>query len=41
MRGRVKKQFIPLKGIPLLFYALKTFEEFEGIESIYLVLEEG
>ncbi|MFB0505273.1 MAG: 2-C-methyl-D-erythritol 4-phosphate cytidylyltransferase [Thermodesulfobacteriota bacterium] len=41
MRGRVKKQFIPLKGIPLLFYTLKTFEEFEGIENIYLVLEEG
>ncbi len=41
MRGRVKKQFIPLKGMPLLFYALKTFEEFEGIESMYLVLDKG
>lgn len=41
MRGRVKKQFIPLKGIPLFFYALKTFEEFEGIENIYLVLDEA
>jgi 2-C-methyl-D-erythritol 4-phosphate cytidylyltransferase len=40
MRGGVKKQFIPLKGMPLLFYTLKTFEEFEGIESIYLVLDE-
>ena len=41
MRGRVKKQFIPLEGMPLLFYALKTFEEFEGIESMYLVLDKG
>ncbi len=41
MRGRVKKQFISLKGIPLLFYTLKAFEEFEGVENIYLVLEEG
>ncbi|MFQ5841487.1 MAG: 2-C-methyl-D-erythritol 4-phosphate cytidylyltransferase [Thermodesulfobacteriota bacterium] len=41
LRGRVKKQFIPLEGMPLLFYTLKTFEEFEGIESIYLVLDEA
>ena len=41
MRGRVKKQFIPLKGMPLLFYTLKAFEEFEGIEHMYLVLDEG
>ena len=41
MRGRVKKQFIPLQGMPLLFYALKTFEEFEGIEHIHLVLDGG
>jgi len=41
MRGRVKKQFIPLKGMPLLFYTLKTFEEFEGIENMYLVLDEA
>ncbi len=41
MRGRVKKQFIPLKGMPLLYYTLKAFEEFEGIENIYLVLDEG
>ena len=41
MRGGVKKQFIPLKGMPLLFYTLKTFEEFEGIENMYLVLDEA
>lgn len=41
MRGRVKKQFIPLKGMPLLYYTLKAFEEFEGIENMYLVLDEG
>jgi 2-C-methyl-D-erythritol 4-phosphate cytidylyltransferase len=41
MRGRVKKQFIPLKGMPLLFYTIKTFEEFEEIENIYLVLNEA
>jgi 2-C-methyl-D-erythritol 4-phosphate cytidylyltransferase len=41
MRGRVKKPFIPLKGIPLLYYTLKTFEEFEGVENIYLVLDEA
>ena len=41
MRGRVKKQFIPLKGMPLLYYTLKAFEEFEGIENMYLVLDEA
>jgi len=41
MRGGVKKQFIPLMGIPLLLYTLRAFEEFEGIEHIYLVLDEG
>jgi 2-C-methyl-D-erythritol 4-phosphate cytidylyltransferase len=41
MRKRVKKQFISLKGIPLLFYTLKAFEEFDGVENMYLVLDEG
>jgi len=41
MGGRVKKQFISLRGMPLLCYALKAFEEFEGIEHMYLVLDEG
>ena len=41
MRGRVKKQFIPLQGMPLLCYVLKTFEEFEGIDSIYLFWTKG
>ena len=41
MGGKVKKQFLPLKGMPLLFYTLKSFEEFVGIENIYLVLDEG
>jgi 2-C-methyl-D-erythritol 4-phosphate cytidylyltransferase len=41
MGGRVKKQFISLDGIPLLVYALKAFEEFEGVEQMYLVLDEG
>lgn len=41
MGGRVRKQFISLRGMPLLYYALKAFEEFEGIEHMYLVLDEG
>jgi len=41
MRGGVKKQFIPLMGIPLLLYTLRAFEEFEGVEHIYLILDEG
>lgn len=41
MGGRVKKQFISLRGMPLLCYALKAFEEFGGIEHMYLVLDEG
>ncbi|UCD70757.1 MAG: 2-C-methyl-D-erythritol 4-phosphate cytidylyltransferase [Syntrophobacterales bacterium] len=41
MGGRMKKQFISLKGMPLLFYTLKAFEEFEGIEQVCLVLDEG
>ncbi len=41
MGGGVKKQFIPLRGIPLLLYTLRAFEEFEGIEHIYLVIDEG
>lgn len=41
MGGRVRKQFISLRGMPLLYYALKPFEEFEGIEHMYLVLDEG
>lgn len=41
MGGRVRKQFISLRGMPLLYYTLKAFEEFEGIEHMYLVLDEG
>jgi 2-C-methyl-D-erythritol 4-phosphate cytidylyltransferase len=41
MKGRVKKQFISLDGMPLLFYTLKAFEEFQRIENMYLVLDEG
>ncbi len=41
MRGKMKKQFITLEGMPLLLYSLKVFEEFEGIEHMYLVLDEG
>jgi 2-C-methyl-D-erythritol 4-phosphate cytidylyltransferase len=41
MGGRVKKQFISLGGVPLLLYALRAFEDFRGIEHIYLVLDEG
>lgn len=41
MGGRVKKQFISLGGVPLLFYALRAFEDFRGIENIYVVLDEG
>jgi 2-C-methyl-D-erythritol 4-phosphate cytidylyltransferase len=41
MGGKVKKQFISLGGMPLLLYTLKAFEEFEGIEHIYLVLDGG
>jgi 2-C-methyl-D-erythritol 4-phosphate cytidylyltransferase len=41
MRGKIKKQFITLEGMPLLLYTLEAFEEFEGIEHLYLVLDEG
>jgi len=41
MGGRVRKQFISLRGMPLLLYALRAFEEFKGIEHIYLVIDEG
>ena len=41
MGGKVKKQFISLKGMPLLLYTLKAFEEFQGIEHIHLVLDGG
>jgi 2-C-methyl-D-erythritol 4-phosphate cytidylyltransferase len=41
MGGNVKKQFVPLKGVPLVLYTLKAFEEFGEIRHIYLVLEEG
>jgi 2-C-methyl-D-erythritol 4-phosphate cytidylyltransferase len=40
MGGRVKKQFISLRGMPLLLYTLRAFEEFKEIEHIYLVLDE-
>ena len=40
MGGRVKKQFISLGGVPLLLYALRAFEDFGGIEHIYVVLDE-
>lgn len=41
MGEKVKKQFIHLKGMPLLLYTLRAFEEFEDIGHIYLVLDEG
>ena len=41
MGGKMKKQFITLNGKPLLLYTLKAFEEFVGIEHMYLVLDEG
>jgi 2-C-methyl-D-erythritol 4-phosphate cytidylyltransferase len=41
MGGRVKKQFISLGGLPLLLYPLRAFEDFGGIEHIYVVLDEG
>jgi 2-C-methyl-D-erythritol 4-phosphate cytidylyltransferase len=41
MGGEVKKQFISLNGIPLLVYTLRAFEEFDGIEHVYLVIDEG
>jgi 2-C-methyl-D-erythritol 4-phosphate cytidylyltransferase len=41
MGGKVKKQFISLRGIPLLLYTLRAFEEFEGIARIHLVLDGG
>ena len=41
MGGKMKKQFITLNGKPLLLYTLKAFEEFAGIEHLYLVLDEG
>lgn len=40
MNSTVQKQYMLLKGKPLLYYALKQFEAFEGIQKIILVTGE-
>ncbi len=39
--GDVKKQFLPLNGIPLFIYSLRTFASIGEVEKIILVLPEG
>jgi len=39
--GDVEKQFLPLNGIPLFIYSLRTFASIDEIEKIILVLPEG
>lgn len=38
--GDVEKQFLPLNGIPLFIYSLRTFASIDEIEKIILVLPE-
>jgi len=38
--GGVEKQFLPINGIPIFIYPVKTFETLEEIERIVLVLPE-
>ena len=40
MNNYFPKQFLPLKGHPVLYYALKVFEEEQMIDEIILVIEE-
>ena len=39
--GDTPKQLIPVDGKPLFVYALKTLDESEEVDSIYLVVKEG
>lgn len=41
MESAVKKQYIELDGKPLIYYALKTFQDSEIIDEIILVVGEG
>ncbi len=41
MNAGINKQFIDIKGKPLLYYTLKRFEESEVIDEIVLVLSES
>jgi len=38
--GGVEKQFLPLNGVPIFLYSVKTFASLEEIEKIILVLPE-
>lgn len=40
MKSDIPKQYLPLKGLPLLFYSLKTFED-SFIDEIILVTAAG
>ena len=41
MNSTVQKQYLPIKGKPLLYYSLKTFQESELIDEIILVVGKG
>ena len=41
MQSAIKKQYLPLLGKPLLYYALKVFEDAPLIDSIVLVTDEA
>lgn len=40
MRSSVQKQYLPIAGKPVLYYSLKQFEEFEGVDEVILVTGE-
>lgn len=41
MGTRIQKQYLEIKGKPVLYYALKAFEESEKIDEVILVVGEG
>lgn len=41
MGTKIQKQYLEIKGKPVLYYALKTFEESEKIDEVILVVGEG
>lgn len=41
MNSKINKQFLELKGKPVLYYTLKVFEDNEFIDSIILVLSKN
>lgn len=38
MGSAIAKQFMELEGYPVLYYSLKAFEEYEGVDQVVLVV---